>query len=286
MKKSIIINNPNSSNYLVKLNSNQNVKLILNEELFPKYNFEIKSNHLIVEKNDSILFVEQNTESIKHYQNFSNFHLGEIKINSKKNNSNLIFVLNNTNPLKENILTVLSPKKTQIKIVPGDILEFVLLDNFLINDKIIWNFTYKNGCFFNILEESFFDKNQSNDPQNFSYSKISRTSDKRYSQKHFWFSLGKNAYRYLSSNAGTQNVANLTFVCERTNSFFDCDIFVNFNKKYKLKFLKSLLLKNSQTTKPISAKIKKINFDLLEQGCNSLPVVRYTKTKNYYDFLE
>jgi len=288
MKKSIVIKDPISINNLIKINLKQNVNLFLSKELFPDCILERRSEYLNIHEKENFWIIEQDIKNIEHYQNFSNFYLGEIKIKSKKNNSNLIFILNSINLLKNNFLTIVNPKNFQIKIVPGEILEFVLFNDFLIDDKIICKFNYTNICLFEMIEESFFCENQIDDPQDFSYSKISRSINQKCTQKHFWFRLNKNVSKFLNKNFGTQSVAKLTFICERNNSYFDCDIFVNFNKKYKLKFLNSILLpNNSNVIKQKSAKIKKINFNSLEQDCNFLPAIQDNrKLLNYYDILE
>ena len=261
--KPIKVKNPTSMQHIVRIKSGQYVQLHLDENIFPNHEIRISpsDNIFIGEQERSenystyLIFLNDN---IKKWADYSSVYLGEIWIDSKKESSRLLILMESSNDLKSNFITTINPDYLDIRINPGDIIEVIL---FNVNSERSynwdWSFNPKTECNVEFLGTSDLDlqicllNNHLIDCPELLYASFPRIDIKKNTnlkQKHFWFRFDKKMLLMINEMNGINHLGDFVFTGYFDKNFSVNDVqrtlsvHVNLDNKYKMRMFNSLLL--------------------------------------------
>lgn len=290
--KSVKVIDPVANQQLIRLKPNQCLEICLNEKKFANSCVVFNNNFFeLIKKNTS--YILKPKDFIFSWAEYSSVFLGSVCLRDDFRSSNIITIVESSNDLKSNFLTVINPNNDPVRMTPGDVLEIILFD--YENKELDWTFSGTAGCKIDFLGQSFLNlsEEQSFFCPEYSYAQLPRSEifeNKPLNQKHFWFRFDKKLMNLLSGTCThPQYFGNLVFNDQDGQIKFSLSLYMVLHKKYKTRVLNSLLLNKlyENNTQPSfgtecdfddknlinNVKINLIKNKSLTHGCDLKPIV-------------
>jgi hypothetical protein len=287
--KPIKFKNPTSNQHIVRLKPGQNLELDLDKNTFIEsrvfLNSDLATLQAIKKQEFSKRFNVFQKSFVLKWLEYSSLYLGCVEISSNICNSKITMIAESTNALKSNVLTILNPNDSFVRLIPGDILEVVLFDkeNPLEDQEWQWSFSGVVDCDIELLRFNYFVFDPKNNDHSLcpdlTFAALSRVQEKSV-QCHFWFRFDKRLMGLLdATDYPPQQMGELVFLEKNKNTKHSISINMILHKKHKTRVLNSLLLPKFDC-KPLehddefinlntlnTVKIKKINSASIFEGC-------------------
>lgn len=294
MPSPVQIKNPRTSHYLISVSPQQGFQIIA-ADWYEILDIEVLSEHFSFvsetrKEDGSTIYDFIQKENLSKFVHISNLYLGKIEVTLSDIVVVLSVVLQSSSESGKNIVTVVNPKKAEIKIQPHQLIEVVLFGESYSTD--FWNCSticgenqieFEQISYRSIWRNPMYQGFENTD--SFPVSVYPRAS---YScrEHHYWFRCSPNATKAISSiDDGIYFAGKLLFDKQdqfgKPKSFFDStlDIRINIKSKNRSKvYLPQLIPKNKtkeryrKTSYSPVAKVRKVtlvkkHFSFFEEGC-------------------
>jgi hypothetical protein len=266
--KSFNVSNPTSNQHLVRLCTEQSIRLRLDDSFFRDHRLQFSTQNLFIENVEEhpqyVIYEIAQSPQVKKWADYSNIFLGDIWIDCSKHSSKMNVLLDTNNKSKLGFVTTINPDCTEIRIVPGDILEFILFDeSFGIDASWSWQYQPELKSGVELLGSQTLSVNPlTEDHPDLPYARCLRLESfkKSFWQQHFWFRFDKSLLHLIGKETESKKIGTLSFFGypEKKWNFtaeYHVAIHVKFDleksAKYKMRAFNSLLLPKIDS-KPIS----------------------------------